>query len=33
LKYLDLKAGENREYLPGEETMQRVTHAKMMARL
>jgi hypothetical protein len=33
LKYLDLKAGEKEEYLPGEGTAQRVTHAKTMARL
>jgi hypothetical protein len=33
LMYLDLKAGEKREYLPGEETVQRVTHAQTMARL
>jgi len=32
LKYLDLKAGEKREYLPREESVQRVTHAQTMAR-
>jgi hypothetical protein len=27
LKYLDLKAREKREYLPGEESVQRVTRS------
>jgi hypothetical protein len=30
---LDLKAEEKREYLPGEEAVQRATHAQTTARL